>query len=349
MYRIIFMKQAQKDEKKIAGSGLKNKVLKLFSMQIEKRLNYYYRRWNIEFNDEEQFSKFKNRIIKIINEQIGDYLAKNSNIDKFFKEIWDLDLANKPYVRKQQIIQTTEMNNLFAPPLISDELLKPYRIKTSYTERGFGDTHIYECIDACQNIQELAKIIQFFFWAIETKYDETSNMISEIIKQIRKISLLTPSASFVVHRRDKQVTIYPSGDKFLDQGIIDYTLSGLENYPEVAEHFEKALEIYLHGTTSQYRNLLDDLRFALEQLLKKVLGNKKSLEKQNSDLGSWLKEKGLHTYVRELYQTLLIHYQKYQNDAVKHNEAYSIDEVEFMIYLTGNFMRLLLQLERQKT
>jgi hypothetical protein len=37
-------------------------------------------------------------------------------------------------------------------------------------------------------------------------------------------------------------------------------------------------------------------------------------------------------------------YRLYQNDAVKHGEAFSEKEIEFMIYLTGTFMRLLLQL-----
>jgi hypothetical protein len=36
------------------------------------------------------------------------------------------------------------------------------------------------------------------------------------------------------------------------------------------------------------------------------------------------------------------------NDAVKHNEKYSLDEIEFMIYLTGNFMRLLIQLSKKE-
>ena len=146
-------------------------------MQIEKRLKNHYKRWNIVLDYEEEFLKFKNRLIEILNKLIGEYLAKNSDIDKQFREIFKLD----------------------------------------------------------------------------------------------------------------------------------------------------------------------NLRFALEQLLKKILSNQKSLENQKSPLGSWLKEKGLHSQVINSYQTLLKEYQNYQNDAVKHNENYSFDEVEFMIYLTGNFMRLLIQ------
>lgn len=61
----------------------------------------------------------------------------------------------------------------------------------------------------------------------------------------------------------------------------------------------------------------------------------------------YLSNFSLHSQVVNLYEKLLSTYQDYQNDAVKHNEAFSLDEVEFMIYLTGNFMRLILQLARQ--
>lgn len=70
------------------------------------------------------------------------------------------------------------------------------------------------------------------------------------------------------------------------------------------------------------------------------------MEKQKTELLPWLKEKGLHQQVVNLYEKLLSSYQLYQNNAVKHNEEFSLSEVEFMIYLTGVFMRLILQLEK---
>lgn len=304
-------------------------------MQIEKRLRNHYKRWNINLNYEEEFLKFKNRLIDVINRSIGDYLTENPDVDKRFFEIFNLDKADKPYVKKAQ-------------PRYKNEPLMQAAIKhlqpESYTEKGFGDTYAYRCIDSCETLQDLAKVLQFFFWALEVNCDEIQARASKIVEEIKRISALTPSASFAVHKRGKQFIVYPSGDQFLDRGIIDCTLSGLEDYPEVAEHFEKALGIYLRGETSQYRNLLDNLRFALEQLLKRVFGNQKSLENQKTNLLPWLKDKGLHSQVVNLYEKLLSTYQIYQNDAVKHNEAFSLDEVEFMIYLTGNFMRLILKL-----
>lgn len=61
-----------------------------------------------------------------------------------------------------------------------------------------------------------------------------------------------------------------------------------------------------------------------------------------------MKSKGLHAHVTGMYHDLLFsHFTLYQNDAVKHGEKYSSPEIEFMIYLTGTFMRLLIQASKQ--
>ncbi len=50
-----------------------------------------------------------------------------------------------------------------------------------------------------------------------------------------------------------------------------------------------------------------------------------------------------------MYTTLLFGpYSIYQNEAVKHNEEFGEVELEFIIYLTGTFMRLLLILSKRK-
>jgi hypothetical protein len=62
----------------------------------------------------------------------------------------------------------------------------------------------------------------------------------------------------------------------------------------------------------------------------------------------WLGSQKIHSQVTNMYHDLVSRYAMYQNEAVKHNEKYSLAEVEFMIYLTGTFLRLLAQLHRQE-
>lgn len=98
--------------------------------------------------------------------------------------------------------------------------------------------------------------------------------------------------------------------------------------------------------------MLYELRVSLEQFLKNILKTDKTLERQLSkkELRDYFMQEGLHSQIGNLYHTLLEKYQDYQNGTVKHtndspDEIFSSDEVEFMIYLTGNFMRLLLQIK----
>lgn len=146
------------------------------------------------------------------------------------------------------------------------------------------------------------------------------------------------------------MTLHPKGARLLDRGIVDETMAWLAAHPRVARHFEHALQLYLRKDPAEYRNLLDDLRSALEKLLRALLGNRKSLENQTSLLDAWMKQQGVHKHIRELYQKLLSRFIHYQNDAVKHDTGWqaSEPEVEYMIYLTGTFLRFLLRLHMRQ-
>ena len=156
----------------------------------------------------------------------------------------------------------------------------------------------------------------------------------------------TPNIGIDFHKGEKVATLYPQGAELLDKGIINGTLFWLEAHPKVLQHFDVALKLYMEGDKAKQRSLRDELRFSMEQLLKEVLQNNKPIEKQGNALKMWLKLKGAHPQVVNLYGQLLFHgYTNYQND-VKHTGEYREQDVEFVIYLTGTFMRQLLQLER---
>jgi len=154
-----------------------------------------------------------------------------------------------------------------------------------------------------------------------------------------------PSVGIKLVRRGSAVTLYPAGAVLLDEKLVDDVLEWLTPHSVVQKRFQEALSLYLSGNSEQHRNILDELRFALEQLLKTLLNNQKSLENQKVTLLRWLGDRGLHQQVTNMFDTLLTQYAQYQNQAVKHNEQHSPNEIEFMIYLTGTCMRLLLQLE----
>ncbi len=305
-------------------------------MDIEQRLLNHYKRWNIEFDNEKQFSQLKIRILLVADELLGEFLVKHSAIDKEFDKELTFVLAKDIELESSKV----RFNNRSSIQRSLTEL-KSFAEGLEF-ESTFGSSKVYKAIKEAENLVFLVTALQVLFWILEKH--ECPYQI-EFVERLREVIKLTPAVSFGVAIRGKVVTLYPPGAELLDQGTVNQVLAWLESYPKVAKHLEEALKIYMDGDSGKYRNLLDNLRFALEQLLKEVIGNKKSLENQQKELLSWLKQRGIHQEVVNLYNQLLFgQYCMYQNEAVKHNEAFSKDEIEFMIYLTGTFMRLLLQL-----
>lgn len=119
--------------------------------------------------------------------------------------------------------------------------------------------------------------------------------------------------------------------------LITQTRHWLSASPDALTLFNAALEKYRNRVF--FRNLLDDLRLALEKLLQVLLGNAKSLENQVPAVGAFVKERGGSAELSNMFQKLVDYYCKYQNSYVKHDDAVIEEEVEFIIEMTAAFMK----------
>ena len=106
--------------------------------------------------------------------------------------------------------------------------------------------------------------------------------------------------------------------------------------------YEEAFQKHANGVF--LRNLLDDLRLALELLLNSLFSNTKSLENQIQILGTFLKGKGGSPELSNMFLKLIDYYTKYHNTYVKHDDAVIEEEVEFIFELTASFMKHLVRL-----
>lgn len=281
------------------------------------RMRNFNRRWNIASDEEEDSRKFKNRVLTTVDKVVGGYCLANPQVS--------IEYA-----------------------LLLGYNLPPSATTGSYTAllvlgRNFENDPVYKILAGATDFRNFVTSIQALFWTLE-KYDCPN--ISELADGIQTAINYTPNVSLRIFKKNKTVTLYPGGAKILDNELVNQSLSWLEGRPSVAKHYQQALSIYLSKDESKYRNLLDNLRLSLEELLRAVLGNKKSLENQKLILRPWLRNCGVHPQIINMYDDLLARFMQYQNDAVKHGDNWSSIEIEFMIYLTGAFMRLLLQLER---
>ncbi len=295
-------------------------------MNIQRRLENHYKRWNVRFDQEEQFRQLKNRTRTVINNTAGKFIVETPKIDREFAEVLGEDIGVAEYTR----VPTGTMRAL--------------QEVEGRPKRAFGATRVCEAIDTSEDLTQLVTTLQVLFLILEKH--ECSH-VDALVVRLRRVVGLTPNIEFRIARRGKSIILYPAGAELLDGTVVNDVLAWLKEYPKVAKYFERALKTYMEGNKANYRSLFDDLRFALEQLLKQILGNSKSLEKQEQSLLVWVKARGVHQQIANMYKQLLFGpYSKYQNNAVKHGEEFSEVEVEFVIYLTGTFMRLLLNLRQ---
>lgn len=259
----------------------------------------HYKRWNIEYSEEESFQQFRYRM--------------------------------EVYLRKVKISPSeADLYNFLVGSGIAD-----YIHGTTFPHLFRSDLGLTEYISRVQALFELYERLE------NTEKWET------LAKAVDTCLDYSPDIGISFHKDKETAILYPKGAGLLDDEIVNRTLLWLNEHPKVLQPYETALKLYMEQDESKQRNLLDNLRFAIEQLLKEILQNNKSLENQQKELGLWLKGKSVHQQVINLYNQLLFGpFRQYQNDAVKHAGEYREQDIEFMIYLAGTFMRLLLQLEK---
>ena len=80
-------------------------------MEVENRLMDFYKRWNIQFSYEEQFEKFKNRLISLLSDSIGNSFASTLDyVDQKFQNAYLLAQAQIPSVKKSNLYLSSQIS-----------------------------------------------------------------------------------------------------------------------------------------------------------------------------------------------------------------------------------------------
>jgi hypothetical protein len=136
---------------------------------------------------------------------------------------------------------------------------------------------------------------------------------------------------------------YNKTPKKLDIKIVEEIKHFLKDYPESLKSFQDAT-IKIEANIFN-RNALDDLRFSLEQFLKELLDNDKSLENQlKGNIETFIKTNGYSKYISTMFQKLVDSYASHQNETVKHKDQIK-QEIEFIFDLTIAFMKFLIKVK----
>ena len=300
--------------------------------QLSQNIKSFQRRWNAKWDDAPAFIQFKNRVLYLIEKHLAEFIVGQRHLINKYAYLCGLEA---PYS------MSGELNSLRAISELRSE--------------GFRATIIYSTFMGAQQPIHLAWYLQNLFSVIGSlptakEFEDLRFGIDSFYLELKELVNTMPISQMRLTKNRKGINVYPAGAKLLDENLVNQNLEWLQDYPESLKAFEQALSIYSSGDKLKFRNLIDNLRVAIEQLLRKILSNQKSLENQSKELDSWLEKHGVHKQVRNLYGQLLFNqYKTLQNDVAKHGDIELLsEEIEYLIYLTGTFMRLIIQLRRSE-
>ena len=149
---------------------------------------------------------------------------------------------------------------------------------------------------------------------------------------------------FEVYEDSNGYFVFPKGVDEMDKALISQPLTWLAKYPNAEKAWIKALRRYANASATDASDVADLFRKALETFFQEFFGNQSTLENSKSDYGKYLKSKGIPKELSGNFETLLLSYTNYMNHYAKHHDATSEKALEYIMYQTGNIIRLLITL-----
>lgn len=145
------------------------------------------------------------------------------------------------------------------------------------------------------------------------------------------------------------IFIFPKGAKELDKALVSEPLEWLSGYPDSRRAFVKALELYANSTDGNASNVADEFRKALERFFQEFFGQKDiTLERavRNGVYGNFLKENGVPAEIGNDLHSVMNAYNNFMNNHAKHQDKAKRNVLEYIMYQTGNIIRLLITLKQ---
>ena len=139
--------------------------------------------------------------------------------------------------------------------------------------------------------------------------------------------------------------IFPKGVPEFDKELVSDNLLWLSKYPETEKAWVQALREY--ASKEDPRIIADSFRVALERFFQNFFQKDRSLENLKPEYGQYLKDHGVPSEIAANLENLLQQYTNYMNNYAKHHDRVSCRILEYVMYQTGNIIRLLIKLSEE--
>lgn len=202
--------------------------------------------------------------------------------------------------------------------------------------------YLQDSLNKSESIYELvAKYIAFCntYSAQYTGYSYNVVDKNQVLRYLEE-SLERLNIRYEVIEDEDGIFIFPLGAKELDDSLVSEPLEWLNAYPNARKTFANALRQYSNG--SYIRDVADNFRKAFEDFLKEFLNNNNDLNKNKKEVEAYLKSQDADPHLIAMFVALISHYYLLNNEVAKHNDKMDEKYLEFLMYQTGMFIRMLI-------
>lgn len=235
------------------------------------------------------------------------------------------------------------MKNVFSEQeYISFCFLTGQRQRRDLAEDGYWDA-IQIVLD--NNSQSIEEFFSYYMSMIKClNNDEMGSSTKILLKKILFKCLDESHIPYEVIKDGGETLVVPKGAEELDRKLVSEPLLWLNAYPTSRKAFLKALKEYSKVTEDNASEVADLLRKALESFFQEFFNCEKSFENMISIYGKFLEEKGVPKDIANNLEKILKLYQTFNNNYAKHHDKTHVNVLEYILYQTGNIIRLLIQL-----
>ena len=253
------------------------------------------------------------------------------------------------HTRMYNHLQSIDMESPSVPEL-SEDLLFEYCNITG-TE--------FDLFDNCDIFQTILEDVQSYddFEEFLSRYIAFLNLLVNSMKEIKirkelfeilYKNLETARIPYEVIEDDEGTFVFPKGAAEMDVALVSAPLEWLSEYPSSRIAFVKALKQYSETTEDNASDIADKFRKALETFMQEFFMCDKTLENCKAIYGTYLKEQGVPKEIAGNLETLLQAYTTFINAYAKHHDRTSVNVLEYIMYQTGNTIRLLITLRKKE-
>ena len=208
--------------------------------------------------------------------------------------------------------------------------------------------------DSLADCRSVVDLISHYIAFCNTYRPEHSGYSYRVIEKNEVVNYLEQILSdinigFEVLNDKDGVFIFPKGAKELDNALVSEPLEWLNEYPQTRKEWIDALKDYSNSTSSNASEVADKFRKTLERFFQEFFGKTQTLENLKSEYGKYMKAQGVPPEISNNFESLHQSYTNFMNGYAKHHDKTSKNVLEYIMYQTGNIIRLLITLKKGET